>query len=377
MTQGTRISDGRYYKSNSYTSFQVGPFYKKDWSGGDRVDGEPKGTPHPYTMVLENQIIGSIIYSGQHWSLAVPPRPTYNWDANDELNLLGKLAEKYRAHDWNAGVFVGELGKTVDLLASRVRQFGRAAAAVKRGNVVEAFRLLRVKPQYGHTRQFKTILKTDRSRWFEVWLEMRYGWRPLLYDIYNLSEAITTLDVPRKTTLRASTKHVLGIPLVTLAETEGSGFYVKQIIATLEEVQPSIPERLGLVNPGAVTWELIPFSFVVDWFVPIGNYITTRYTVAKMKGSYVTTVYEGYRARYTGVSASGAASGYSNPTGFAQEIRLKRTITDSLNVPLPVFRNPLGERATTSPGKRVLDAIALVRAVFGPKRDRPSSSYYE
>lgn len=28
--------------------------------------------------------------------------------------------------------------------------------------------------------------------------------------------------------------------------------------------------QLGLVNPASLAWELIPWSFVVDWFIPIG-----------------------------------------------------------------------------------------------------------
>jgi hypothetical protein len=30
---------------------------------------------------------------------------------------------------------------------------------------------------------------------------------------------------------------------------------------------------IGLINPSTVVWELIPFSFVVDWFLPIGNFL--------------------------------------------------------------------------------------------------------
>jgi hypothetical protein len=29
---------------------------------------------------------------------------------------------------------------------------------------------------------------------------------------------------------------------------------------------------LGLTNPLNVAWELVPFSFVVDWFIPIGDF---------------------------------------------------------------------------------------------------------
>jgi hypothetical protein len=31
--------------------------------------------------------------------------------------------------------------------------------------------------------------------------------------------------------------------------------------------------NLGLTNPAALAWELVPFSFVADWFVPVGDYL--------------------------------------------------------------------------------------------------------
>jgi hypothetical protein len=33
---------------------------------------------------------------------------------------------------------------------------------------------------------------------------------------------------------------------------------------------------LGLNNPVGIAWELIPFSFVVDWFVPVGKWLTAN-----------------------------------------------------------------------------------------------------
>ncbi len=34
-----------------------------------------------------------------------------------------------------------------------------------------------------------------------------------------------------------------------------------------------LANNLGLANPAIVVWELIPFSFVVDWFVTVGQFL--------------------------------------------------------------------------------------------------------
>lgn len=35
-----------------------------------------------------------------------------------------------------------------------------------------------------------------------------------------------------------------------------------------------LPGRFGLLNPLEVIWELVPLSFVADWFLPIGDYLS-------------------------------------------------------------------------------------------------------
>lgn len=47
---------------------------------------------------------------------------------------------------------------------------------------------------------------------------------------------------------------------------------------------------LGLTNPAAIAWELVPFSFVVDWFIPIGNFLNswTDFLGLRFEDSYNT-----------------------------------------------------------------------------------------
>lgn len=54
--------------------------------------------------------------------------------------------------------------------------------------------------------------------------------------------------------------------------------YSRKKARTLETPQlisQLVPKLLGFTNPAAVLWEATPFSFVVDWFLPIGDYLKT------------------------------------------------------------------------------------------------------
>lgn len=59
-------------------------------------------------------------------------------------------------------------------------------------------------------------------------------------------------------------------------------------------------EQMGLLNPLSVAWELTPFSFVVDWFIPIGTYVNSLsdYAGCTITNSFVTEFVKtsGYRS---------------------------------------------------------------------------------
>lgn len=49
--------------------------------------------------------------------------------------------------------------------------------------------------------------------------------------------------------------------------------------------------QFGLANPLAIAWELVPFSFVLDWFVNVGDYLSslTDFVGVELKNASTTT----------------------------------------------------------------------------------------
>lgn len=100
---------------------------------------------------------------------------------------------------------------------------------------------------------------------------------------------------------------------------------------------------LGLTNPAQLAWEVIPFSFVLDWFVNVGDYLSS---LDALTGAS--------RASYTRTFK--VESYWTWPTGGIGDHRVYIRSVRSLT-PTP----PQWEPSIT--WKRVVDSVALVKAM--------------
>jgi hypothetical protein len=135
-----------------------------------------------------------------------------------------------------------------------------------------------------------------------------------------------------------------------------------------------VARQLGLLDPLSVAWELLPWSFVIDWFIPIGAYLDVLNGIPALKGRFLTTEVirrvgiQGvpgvkspwytlgmptYRSVIMGVLA--------RPSLYHKKVSITRTYSEELPIPLP---NPhLGGAVH---GRRLWNAIALAQQRFGP-----------
>lgn len=115
-----------------------------------------------------------------------------------------------------------------------------------------------------------------RRKSSDLYLEGVFGWLPLINDIYDacgvLSGAHRSSPVRAKSTT-VETQMFNGSTFVGSLQREigvqvgGSGRMVNPNLALLSD--------LGLINPAAVLWDKVPFSFVVNWFIPVGTYLNS------------------------------------------------------------------------------------------------------
>lgn len=243
------------------------------------------------------------------WNYPVSSVKTVNASFTNSLNLAEVIAlNKLRDHQFNAAVFSAESGKTVSMVLGAASKIAVAMLHVKNGRVVSACRVLGAEPPpYGSSRSLAGLLVRRHRQALpprplnsrdaaNVWLELQYGWKPLLSDVKNAAEALA-----ERLITRPPVKHVSGEWPFTYTSYHTRGGYTtlysvqqqpggtwstfcnvsltkaeqcearRGFVAKRISSQSVSLNNLGLINPLVVAWELLPLSFVADWFVNVGD----------------------------------------------------------------------------------------------------------
>lgn len=114
----------------------------------------------------------------------------------------------------------------------------------------------------------------------DVWMESRYGWRPLVYLAHEISdqwEAWKSSERPFVTASRVDSNQA-SVPANGRVGFNTYGIRWNMIGTTYHRFQVTVRAKVILsitrgtvpatiyINPLATAWELVPYSFVADWF---------------------------------------------------------------------------------------------------------------
>lgn len=122
----------------------------------------------------------------------------------------------------------------------------------------------------------QSALPVDSANLF---LEGNFGWLPLVTDIYQAIKVMTD-DVPEGWISGIATEQKkINVhsgyypPNGSLLSFEGTlKFRVKQT-CMVQVTNPNVwlANKLGVINPALVAWDLVPWSFVINWFANISQ----------------------------------------------------------------------------------------------------------
>lgn len=230
---------------------------------------------------------GSFEYQKVHGRFAQVSLPSTSPNSISETSADNKAKIRFVQNAkevtsrFQGGVFLGELGQTLRMIRNPARLFRGGI-----DNFVSDFR--KASPRFGRGRGRVNVANRFLA---DKWLEYSFGWTPLLSDVRNGAEALAKLH----------TTHPVHQPVRGVAEEEtvdddfggqiGYGFasldvryktksFVKVVYRGAVRVQPKSRVQMNADLFGfslqefvPTVWELIPYSFLVDYFTNVGDVI--------------------------------------------------------------------------------------------------------
>jgi len=130
----------------------------------------------------------------------------------------------------------------------------------------------------------KVLLKSSSKairKLGEEWMTYRYGIMPLVYSYDDICKTLNRHKTQTSHASKSISAEPTGVSLPSVGTTYKKVTYDGSVTvrANLFQVWSSgdVARAAGLsFNPLVTAWELIPYSFVADWFVNIGDYITLK-----------------------------------------------------------------------------------------------------
>lgn len=381
MTTGSDVVDNRITVTLGTGVQKVGTYWSRVWQGGDAVipkrplvvyltlaDGTKLYRRAPRRIAKEEHnykmdLVSSNNPAGSYRNPLRPSDPPVTssaegqmggvagfvskWTTNDELALLGKLRDQVQGSSFNAAVFLAEGNQALHMILSAASALDGAYRHAKRGNFAAASKsIARYERKQG--RGSKTLASN--------WLEYQYGVKPLLSDVFDAAVTLAKLtNFPMQQTVTVTRKVPGTIKAASpgLVKANGEGFDAMKIKAIIREV--NIPSLIGLQDPASVVWEKLPYSFVVDWFLPIGSYLSARGLSQSLTGTFVTT----RTTKWKVTNLTSVLNTYQMTDMDRwrhREVHMTRTVSTTLFVPYPSVK-PLAKAASWA---HAANAVALL-----------------
>lgn len=219
----------------------------------------------------------------------------------------------------------------------------------------------------------REVLRNGDKIAANAYLEYVYGWKPLVSDIYEIYQMLkkfssgshpviihghggqtqTTTDTWEHITVASSVWATASLTEKCHGSCDLYGRMDPDYLAF------RVLNQLGLLNPAALAWELTPWSFVVDWLLPIGPVLqafSAPIGVNFISGSVSTRLSRTIEGDYhVSVKASNAVSFIDRPGRYkVVDEYYERSILTSWPFPTPYLNlNPLS-------GDRSYKALALL-----------------
>jgi len=360
--------------------FNRAPLGVATYSGVNHVE-RLSGNPFPGTMELQ-YLDGNL--SGDYQENPFP----YHLQNKAETGALLKLKEQRSTAD--LGLMALEARKTSEMFISTGTVLATSYRLLKRGRVADAMNHLRTRGETvrssmrwqpkvkvvtigGRNYTAKQYVKLSKKQVANMWLEMQLGWGPVIadladvvHDFANVPPELTYVRVARRESEANSRTFDVDLyetRVLCVQDTTHRCQVILRYLPTNEFL--STLTGFGLTNPAGQLWEAIPWSFVTDYLIGIGDWLNTLDATLGYRfldGSVSLTFNEtrSYLPIPGGDSPYRKLVEFQGMGGYGRYYYFQRTPYVSTPVPIPQLKSPF------TPVK-VLNVLALLSSAFGLK----------
>ena len=267
----------------------------------------------------------------------------------DFADLDGEIRSRIKSMNMNLAQSLGEYKQTSKMFANAARDVYQTFQSLRSGRAMADFvRTL----QHPDTRNGRRLANR--------WLEYQYGLRPLMNDVHEAAKLLqdkVNKGITRRTSVTRREQAVGSYkgPSYILSS---SASMSRKVSARYTVSGPGMKQlsEVGITNPALLAWELIPYSFVVDWFVPVGDFLNGLDALTGVSNLLVQRSY-GYNVSSTNIWYSSSKDAFftSTPTTFAKErISQRFGVSGSLSFGRLAYKPSLS-------ATKVANALALLR----------------
>lgn len=272
--------------------------------------------------------------------------PRYPFGASEYSQVYARWVGKLRKGSASLGVTMASWGQSRQMIIDRLRKIDKIFQRVQ-------------KQRNRNPRRIKYSPKTLASDF----LEGEFGWLPLLGDIYAVTSTVVQKSIPPEWA-----KSTMIFPYNTTLKSGDSSQYLQTtysgrgrvtIAAKVAISNPNLwlANRLGLINPAVVAWDLVPWSFVVNMFVNVNQVLgsltdTVGLTLSNGSTTNSSSVFMEQTA-YTRLSANEAYFNFSTNNSRYRARTVGSIPTPSLHFKLPTVNFELAAIAAALVSQRV------------------------
>lgn len=250
----------------------------------------------------------------------------------------------------NLAVALAEGKRTISMITRTVMSLLRLWRFVRSGNIGAIGRMLG-----------QTIRRYKGKTLADLWLQFKYGWYPLVQDIFGGIQQVKSIlkGLPYLFRVeRVGSEAMAPYPVpgskAIWEESDHNSYASARVIlyGRLADYWQTSLNQIGFMNPALIAWELMPFSFVIDWLLPVGTWLQalaapigiafhsgTRTECSKMSKSFRFVQEQGADGRLPSLSV--------------QNFCMDRIRLGEFPTPLPYIKSPFS-------GQHLLSAIALI-----------------